>query len=50
MEEALQDDFRIDFLTRYADQIALAISRGVPVKSHLMWAFTDNFECKFRGK
>lgn len=45
-EEAVEDDFRVDYLTSYADQIAQKISEGVPVKSYLMWAWTDNFECK----
>lgn len=43
-DEALKDDFRINYLSTYADQIALKIEQGVPVKSYLMWAFTDNFE------
>jgi hypothetical protein len=47
-EEAVQDDFRIDYLSSYADTIAQKISEGVPVKSYLMWAWTDNFECKSR--
>jgi beta-glucosidase len=45
-EEAVKDDFRIDYLSSYADTIATKISEGVPVKSYLMWAWTDNFECK----
>lgn len=44
-EEAVKDDFRIDYLSSYADTIATKISEGVPVKSYLMWAWTDNFEC-----
>lgn len=47
-EEAVEDDFRIGYLSSYADQIAQKISEGVPVKSYLMWAWTDNFECKLR--
>lgn len=43
---AVQDDFRVDYLTSYADQIAAKIKEGVPVKSYLMWAWTDNFECR----
>ncbi|KAK1925232.1 glycoside hydrolase superfamily [Papiliotrema laurentii] len=43
-EQAVNDDFRCDYLTSYADQIALKIQQGVPVKSYLMWAWTDNFE------
>jgi hypothetical protein len=43
---ALNDEFRIDYLRSYADQIALKIGEGIPVKSYIMWAFTDNFECK----
>lgn len=43
-EEAYNDDFRINYLESYADQIALKISEGVPVKSHILWALTDNFE------
>lgn len=45
-EQAVNDDFRCDYLTSYADQIALKIQHGVPVKSYLMWAWTDNFECR----
>ena len=45
-EKAVEDDFRVDYLTSYADQIALKIKEGVPVKSYLMWACTDNFECE----
>jgi beta-glucosidase/6-phospho-beta-glucosidase/beta-galactosidase len=39
-EQAVQDDFRIDYLESYADQIALKISEGIPIKSYLMWAWT----------
>ena len=46
-EEAVKDDFRIDYLSSYADTIAIKISEGVPVKSYLMWAWTDNFECEW---
>ena len=49
MPEVLNDEYRIEYLTKYADEIAKAIHRGVPVKSHLMWALTDNFECKSRA-
>lgn len=45
-EQAVEDDFRIGYLSSYGDQIALKIAEGVPVKSYLMWAWTDNFECK----
>jgi beta-glucosidase len=48
-EEAVEDDFRIGYLESYADQIALKIAEGIPIKSYLMWAWTDNFECGFRG-
>lgn len=46
-EEAVKDEFRIDYLSSYADTIATKISEGVPVKSYLMWAWTDNFECEW---
>lgn len=46
-EEAIKDDFRIGYLSSYGDQIAQKISEGVPVKSYLMWAWTDNFECTY---
>ena len=39
-EQAVQDDFRIAYLESYADQIALKIAEGVPIKSYLMWAWT----------
>ena len=45
-DAAVIDDFRVDFLTSYADQIAVKIGEGVPIKSYLMWAWTDNFECQ----
>lgn len=45
-EQAVKDDFRINYLSSYGDQIALKIQKGVPVKSYLMWAWTDNFECR----
>lgn len=45
-EEAQNDDFRVNYLESYADTIAQSIQDGVPVKSYLMWAWTDNFECK----
>lgn len=47
-KEAVQDDFRIGYFESYADQIAMKIAEGVPIKSYLMWAWTDNFECKSR--
>jgi len=46
-EEAVKDDFRIDYLESYADTIAMKIKEGVSVKSYLMWAWTDNFECEW---
>lgn len=45
-EEALQDDFRIDYFRGYIDELAECVKEGVPVKSYLAWAFADNFECK----
>lgn len=46
-EEAQNDDFRVNYLESYADTIAQSIHDGVPVKSYLMWAWTDNFECEY---
>ncbi|KAH8146308.1 uncharacterized protein LAJ45_09751 [Morchella importuna] len=43
-EEALQDDFRIDYFRGYIDELAECVKEGVPVKSYLAWAFADNFE------
>lgn len=45
-EQAVQDDFRINYLESYADVIAKKIAEGIPIKSYLMWAWTDNFECE----
>lgn len=39
-EQAINDDFRIGYLESYADQIALKIAEGIPIKSYLMWAWT----------
>jgi beta-glucosidase/6-phospho-beta-glucosidase/beta-galactosidase len=45
----VKDEYRVGYLEDYADQIAIKIKEGVPVKAFLMWAWTDNFECESVG-
>ncbi|CAZ82985.1 unnamed protein product [Tuber melanosporum] len=43
-EEAVEDDFRIDYYRSYINVMAELINEGVPIKSYLAWTFADNFE------
>jgi len=44
LEEALHDQFRIDFYRDYISNVSLAISEGVDVKGYFAWSFMDNYE------
>ena len=40
----LHDAQRIDFLSRYLEQLRLATEAGVPVQGYFHWSLLDNFE------
>ncbi|CAL9778317.1 unnamed protein product [Musa acuminata subsp. burmannicoides] len=44
LEEALEDQFRIDYLSVHLAEVRQAIRQGVCVKGYFAWALTDNFE------
>jgi len=44
LEQALHDQFRIDFYSQYISNVSLAISEGVDVKGYFAWSLMDNFE------
>ncbi|KAJ1688776.1 hypothetical protein LUZ63_012931 [Rhynchospora breviuscula] len=44
LQEALKDDFRIDYYYRHLGYIQAAISEGVKVKGYFAWSLLDNFE------
>lgn len=44
LDGAVHDPDRIDFLTRYLDQLKRAAEDGIPVKGYFHWSLTDNFE------
>lgn len=44
-EQALQDTFRVEYITSYVTEMAKAIQLDkVPVKAYLVWSLLDNFE------
>ncbi|XP_064938332.1 furostanol glycoside 26-O-beta-glucosidase-like [Musa acuminata AAA Group] len=44
LDEALEDQFRIDYLSCHLAEVRQAIRQGVCVKGYFAWALTDNFE------
>ncbi|RWW28041.1 hypothetical protein GW17_00007502 [Ensete ventricosum] len=44
LEEALDDQFRTDYLSVHLAEIRQAIRQGVRVKGYFAWSLTDNFE------
>ncbi|XP_077227618.1 beta-glucosidase 12-like [Tasmannia lanceolata] len=44
LEQALQDDMRIDFYHRHLTFVQRAIKDGVNVKGYFAWSLLDNFE------
>ncbi|CAD5166982.1 furostanol glycoside 26-O-beta-glucosidase [Musa acuminata AAA Group] len=44
LDEALEDQFRIDYLSVHLAEVRQAIRQGVCVKGYFAWALTDNFE------
>jgi beta-glucosidase len=45
LDGKVHDPQRIDFLTRYLQELNRAIGDGVDVRGYFVWTFTDNFEC-----
>lgn len=44
LDGKVHDTDRIDFLSRYLEQLSQGIQNGIPVKGYFHWALTDNFE------
>jgi len=44
LQDALHDQFRIDFYSQYISNVSLAISEGVDVRGYFAWSLMDNFE------
>jgi len=44
IEQALHDQFRIDFYSQYISNISKAITEKVNVKGYFAWSLMDNFE------
>ncbi|KAJ3679743.1 hypothetical protein LUZ60_017754 [Juncus effusus] len=44
LEEALKDDYRIDFYYRHLQNLEKAIREGANVKGYFAWSLLDNFE------
>ena len=44
LDQALQDDFRVNFYRDYIQNMALAMMDGVSVKGYFAWSLLDNFE------
>ncbi|MED6212949.1 hypothetical protein PIB30_088398 [Stylosanthes scabra] len=45
--KALDDNFRIDFLSQHLSYIEQAIGNGVKVKGYFVWSLLDNFEWSY---
>lgn len=39
--DIVNDDYRIDYISRHLEQIQLAISEGIPVFGYCVWSFID---------
>lgn len=44
LQQALQDTFRVQYLTDYINSLNTAIQAGVPVIGYFVWSLLDNFE------
>jgi beta-glucosidase len=44
LDGAVHDPDRIDFLSRYLQQLRRTVEDGVPVQGYFHWSLTDNFE------
>jgi len=44
IEDALQDSFRINYLSNYIGNVSLAIADGSDVRGYFIWSLLDNFE------
>lgn len=44
LAEALNDNFRIDYVKNHILQMKRASDEGIPVKGYFLWSFMDNFE------
>ncbi|KAK1266614.1 Beta-glucosidase 12 [Acorus gramineus] len=44
LQEALKDDYRIDYHHQHLKQVQRAIKEGVNVKGYFAWSLLDNFE------
>mmetsp|Transcript_37023 Transcript_37023/g.37682 ORF Transcript_37023/g.37682 Transcript_37023/m.37682 type:complete len:535 (+) Transcript_37023:72-1676(+) len=44
LEEAIKDQFRIDYYKGYLSAVARAIEEGVNVRGYFAWSLLDNFE------
>ena len=44
---ALQDSYRIRYMTRYLEALQEAIDEGADVRSYFAWTLLDNFEWAF---
>ncbi|HEV7620513.1 MAG TPA: GH1 family beta-glucosidase [Flavisolibacter sp.] len=40
----IQDDYRIDFIEQYLEQVLKAKNEGINIDGYFAWSFTDNFE------
>jgi len=43
LEEALNDQFRIDYYSQYISNVSLALSEGVDVRGYFAWGFIDDY-------
>ncbi|WIA44472.1 hypothetical protein OEZ86_007218 [Tetradesmus obliquus] len=44
VQQAIRDDFRVNYYKGYLDYLCKAISEGVKVSTYFAWSFMDNFE------
>lgn len=44
LQDALNDEFRQDFLKTYIEECRKAVEAGVNLKGYFLWSFMDNFE------
>uniref|UniRef100_A0A383WHZ0 beta-glucosidase n=1 Tax=Tetradesmus obliquus TaxID=3088 RepID=A0A383WHZ0_TETOB len=44
VQQAIRDDFRVNYYKGYLDYLCKAISEGVKVNTYFAWSFMDNFE------
>ena len=42
--QALEDQFRVDYLSGYLAHLQLAVEDGVDVRGYFVWSLLDNFE------